>query len=135
MSYKKVDITKNLTYAMQYSADKQKVIAGNIARANMPGEKSKTLAPIDFKDLLRTQKQNNFQLKITSGNHIRGKERVESFKIIKNPEAKETTPSGNNIVLADEMKAASDNNVDYTQYSKIYSKFMSLIKSTITGRV
>lgn len=135
MVIKRVDITKNLTYAMQYVAEKQKVIAGNIAQANIPGAKSKTLKPLDFKDLLANKRYNSFNLSITSEYHIRGKDRPDYFTVINNPEANEMTPSGNNIVLADEMKAASDNNIDYTEYSRMYTKFMAMLKSTITGRV
>lgn len=135
MTIKRVDITKNITYAMQYTAEKQKVIAGNIAQANIPGAKSKTLKPIDFKKLLANTKRNDFNLKITSPTHIKGKERPDYFDVIDNPNANEMTPSGNNIVLADEMKSASDNNVNYTEFTRMFSKFMGMLKSTITGRV
>ena len=135
MSIKKIDITKNITYAMQYAAEKQKVIAGNIAQANIPGAKSKTLEQLDFKDLLANKKRNSFNLARTASKHIQGKDVPDYFKIINNPEATEITPSGNNIVLADEVKEASNNNINSTEYGRMFSKFIGMLKSPVTGRV
>ncbi|MBN8827806.1 MAG: hypothetical protein J0H68_03785 [Sphingobacteriia bacterium] len=131
---KKVDVIKNLESIMDYSTEKQKIIAANIAQANVPHARAKTLKKYDYKKQFKKMKAESFHLNTTSSNHIPGSQRSSRFQAINDPEANEFTPTGNNIVLADQVKNASDNSINYQTYTKLLAKNYALLKTAISGR-
>jgi flagellar basal-body rod protein FlgB len=52
MDFSKISLFKALSRKMAWLADRQEVLAQNIAEANTPGYKAKDIKPADFRDVL-----------------------------------------------------------------------------------
>lgn len=135
VNVKKADIVKNLEIAMRHSAEVQKTISRNISLANNPQAKAKKVEELDFKKMVNKAKQNSINLSKTNENHIAGATRSIEFAVKDDRDADEITPVGNNIVLEQQLKNASDNNLNYTEYTKIYTKYNSMLKMILAGKV
>lgn len=137
--------TKNLglfdaVYAnMNYLGQKQKVIAQNIANADTPGYKAHELKGTpDFKSILGdsgkgTMQLNGPSLATTSKAHLRidgntsGK--METYKDRAQKVAYEVAPSGNSVVIEEQMIKASDVVGEYRMMSNIHEKYLNMVRA------
>lgn len=122
-----------LKATLSYSSERQKVLGQNIANANTPGYKAKDLAPIKFSDYLNNT-NNDIKITVTSPMHINKNEANSSFNTIKQQDTYETTPTGNNVVIEDQMLKISENNSIFHLASNLYRKFSSLIKLAVSNK-
>jgi flagellar basal body rod protein FlgB len=108
--------------AMSYHNQRSGVIASNITRANMEGEKAFDLSP------LSNNFKKNLQLTTTTEKHLRGKnETPGGFKAEKTKNPYETTINGNNIDLVEQTKLLSDAAMDNKIAVEIYAKNAKLL--------
>ncbi|AZL15303.1 hypothetical protein [Rickettsiales endosymbiont of Stachyamoeba lipophora] len=129
---KRVDMMEALNAKIDHAANLQNVINTNISQANIPKAKAKTLERFNLRKLERISRQkNSFNMNVTHSNHL-GMRNKSTYKVIKDRDANEVTPVGNNIVLADQLKNASDNNIDYSEYTRLMRSAYNMLK-TATG--
>jgi len=123
---KQDDLMRQLKKSMQYQTLRQKVIAENIARVNVPGAKARDLSPIYH------NRFNKINLVTTSPKHIKGGGDGK-FKIVYD-QTKEMDPTKNNIIIEDQVNKAGENNADFAMSSSIYKKFAGLIRLAGSSR-
>jgi flagellar basal-body rod protein FlgB len=114
---------------MKYMAQRQKVIAQNIANIDTPGFKASDTKKLDFSDLVNAQ-SNRLAMTATSPQHMQGTLGNDgSFETIKDRDTFETSPTKNNVVLEDQMGKISDTGAQYQLSSSMMRKFTQLYRT------
>lgn len=134
MDISKLKVFNLLQTNMTYLGAKQDVMAENVSNANTPGYGVKQLKPLDFKQVLnQTSGASQVKMAATSLNHIAGSSASEaneySGDVDKNPF--EITPTGNKVVMEQEMMKLTKNAGEYQQTTSIYRKMLQMLKTTI----
>lgn len=127
-------IIVGVTLALRSLADRQKVIAGNIANSETPGYKAKDVAPPDFGALLNVTGSRRVvkpTVSITSGMAALGATPPTAANIVPDADIGEVKPDGNNVTLEDQLMRMGQVQADFTALTSIYRKQMGLMKSAL----
>ncbi len=120
---------------MAWHQTRQTVIAENIANANTPSYQAKELSQPDFKAILERQRTNKLPagaLSRTSQMHIGGQNKTDATTGAPDVDKDwETTPSGNSVVLEEQMMKLAENQLDYQTITALYSKSIKLMKMAV----
>lgn len=122
---------------MKHLAERQRVIAQNIANSETPGYKSRDVNAPDFSDLLAQQGQSGVpniarpRVQITSGMAALGATPIEAGNVIMDTDISETKPDGNNVTLEDQLLRMSKVQADFTAMTNLYRKQQSLMKTAL----
>ena len=140
MSVTDLPILGMLRTRMQWHQTRQKLLAENVANADLPGFKPRDLASPDLgrSGPVLSQPQGattSSSLAVTNVSHIAlgggadgpgaDPRRVKGFEI---------RPSGNGVNLEEEMMKAGDNQADYQMAASLYQKSLDTIKIAIGKR-
>lgn len=121
---------------MHWLAARQQVLAQNVANADTPGYTARDLKELDFGAMV---KRTGPMLKpaATQAAHIGSPVagaggglhpgQAKGGEIVKKPDF-ETSPSGNSVVLEDQMIKVAETQMDYQTVTGLYSKSLGLIK-------
>jgi flagellar basal-body rod protein FlgB len=116
---------------LSYHSERQAVLAQNIANADTPGYQARDIAAPDFKSMAfpATQK---ITMRQTDSQHFGASvSGVSIFKAEKRPKTYERTPTGNNVVIEEEMAKVGMNQSEYQKTLSLYRKSMELFKIAI----
>ena len=132
--------TQNLTLVnaalqkMHWNEERQKVLAKNIANADTPGYKPEDIKPLDFKQLLKTSSSTgSISAATTNSKHISsGGDSTSSGKVLagKQKSPYETSPSGNSVILEEQLLMMNQNYTDHRLSATIYQKTMDMLKKS-----
>lgn len=119
---------------MQWHQSNQAVIAENIAHANTPDYKARQLSEPDFEAILLRERQNGYgpsTLKRTNAAHLQVS--LEQVDVGQAEEVAdwEVTPSGNSVVLEEQMMKLAENQLNYQTVTSLYSKSLKLMKIAV----
>lgn len=115
---------------MHWLADRQRVIAENVANADTPNYVARDLAEPDFGEMMRQRSSTQvLSAANTDPFHINanGSGGSSSGALVRRPDF-ETTPTGNSVVLEEQMIKAAANQMDYQTVTGLYSKSLSMLK-------
>ncbi len=129
-----------LSEKMEYLTQRQGVIAQNIAQANTPNYKPKDI--ISFDEVLQKTHMSNgsssvsanggFQLATTNPKHVMGNIGGSGlYKTSKQSDVYEVKPSGNAVVLEQQMSQMSDTTAQYQMMTSLYKKTLGLIRTAL----
>lgn len=136
MDISKLKVFNLMQTNMKYLGVKQDVMAQNVSNANTPGYNVKMLKPLDFKAVLgnsngvkpvqvaTSSSANHIAI---SGNSSSGS--VYASETDRNPF--EITPTGNKVVIEQEMMKLAKNSTEYQQTTNVYRKMLQMLKSTL----
>ncbi len=128
-----------LRQEMNYSSDRQRVIANNVANANTPGFVAQDLDRAEFERsvsevMSQRRSANGMRLRTTRDGHIQGPPAVEtstrSWSTQDTPDS-ETTINGNSVVLEEQMVKANETRMRYESALSLYQKSLGLIRTAI----
>jgi flagellar basal-body rod protein FlgB len=116
---------------MGYLGQRQKVLAQNVANADTPGYRPSDLKPMNFQAELRAT---NHQLAPvqTQSNHLPPVTPVGGFKTELSRKTYETSPSGNGVVLEEQMMKISETQGDYGLTTSLYRKYLDMMKMALS---
>ena len=132
---------------MHWHEGRQKVLAQNIANADTPLYTPQDITPLDFKGLLESSTSklslsgttggNAGHLTTTDAKHLgsgrtSGSYRQVSEKNQKNPY--ETSPSGNGVILEEQLLKMNKNYADHRLTTTIYQKNVDMLKAAIRSQ-
>jgi len=121
---------------MKHLAERQRVIAQNIANSETPGYKSREAEAPDFGDLLAQQGAAGAphvarpRVEITSGMAALGARPIAAGSVL-DKDISETKPDGNNVTLEDQLLRMSQVQADFTAMTNLYRKQQSLLKTAL----
>jgi flagellar basal-body rod protein FlgB len=122
-----------LTKKMSYLTQRQTVIADNVANANTPGFKPKDL--VSFSEALNQAggTGGGLKMEVTSGMHLGGTHGVSGpYKTETEKDPYEVKPSGNAVVLEQQMSELAKNYTDYSLVTGLYHATASLLKTALS---
>lgn len=137
MNLENLPLVAALQRKMKWLDARQKVIAENIANANTPGYVPSDLKPLDFSDLLKRASGGagaapnvgpggKLDMVSTSPMDLGGASGPEPAKAEKRHGAFETSPSGNAVVLQDQMVKLAQTQIDYSETVNLYKQQLAL---------
>lgn len=126
MDYNSLTLFHGLAERLKFIAERQNVLAQNIANANTPGYIARDLKPVDFANVL-AHHEATLSLAVTQPGHIRPTLHG-SFEEVKKKKSFETTINGNNVVMEEQMQKLAQNDGDFQETSALYKKMTGLVK-------
>lgn len=125
------DLIGMLKTRMGYDAERQKVLAQNIANIDTPGYRARDLKPLDFGNELAAQSA-HVPLTVTNSMHINGsKPSAGAFRTEVSRHTFERNPTGNTVVLEEQMMKISQNATDYQMATGLYKKVHNLFRQAL----
>ena len=115
---------------MQWHQNRQSVLASNVANADTPGYQSHDLKALDFERHL-ADNQRPIGMRRTHEKHFKGSGAEAGGFEARAGQDFEVTPSGNGVVLEDQMMKVAENQFDYQLATTVYQRSLGLLKIAI----
>ena len=134
-----VPILALLRENMGFNAERQQVIADNVANANTPGFTPQDLDENAFMSALSREMGQaraggrNLELRTTQANHIQGSAgngAARTYSTSDSPDS-ETTVNGNSVVVEEQMVRAQETRMRYESALSLYQKSIGLLRTAI----
>ncbi|GJE60597.1 flagellar basal body rod protein FlgB [Methylobacterium trifolii] len=119
---------------MQWHQTRQKLIAENVANADMPGFRPRDLAPLSFDRASGQPSATGPGLTLTSAGHIAPTGEAGAGIEARRSKGFEVRPSGNGVNLEEEMMKSGDNQTDYQLAASLYQKSLDALKIAVGKR-
>ena len=131
MDLGKLSLFKLVSAKMSYLAERQKVLAQNIANADTPHYRPSDLKAMDFQSILRGDQR--VRMAATNHVHLAGLGSDDRFKVEKAAFGKsyETSPNGNSVVLEEQMLKTADVQASYMLAANLYQKNLGMLRTAI----
>lgn len=119
---------------MDWLAQRQKVLAQNVANADTGNYEAKDLAPQDFRKLLQKHSTaTRLSMAETSINHQTGQSGGNQFRYANARDYYEVTPTGNAVTLEEQMLRMSETREQYKLTTQLYKKYSNMFKLAAKG--
>ncbi len=129
----KLNIFAVLGKRMDWLSQRQKVLADNIANADTPNYQPRDLNPSEFHRILRTQSPELAPSK-TNPAHLQGTAmRGGPARVVRQGNPWETSPSGNAVVIEEQLIKVSKTQSDYNMMVNLYRKHMDMFRTALRG--
>ncbi len=118
---------------MSWLTDRQRVLAENVANADMPGYVAKDLQELDFHKLVSREAETARLARTHAGHMTTSSRATLASKVIESPDW-ETTPDGNSVVLEQEMMKVAQTQMEYQSAIGLYRKSIDMLKMALSSR-
>ncbi|MBI3444983.1 MAG: flagellar basal body rod protein FlgB [Magnetospirillum sp.] len=132
--YDDLGIFKMAKAQMDWIAQRQEVLAGNIANANTPRYLPKDIKPVDFKSVLNDSMETPVTASATNAKHIVPEMGPGPFKAVTQRKTYESTPDGNAVILEEQMAKIGEANSSYNAAAALFQKYQKMIKTAAGTR-
>jgi flagellar basal-body rod protein FlgB len=133
MNLEKIPLFAALTEKMKWLTARQKVLAQNIANSDTPNYRARDLKPLEFREMIDAPKDKSVQINRTNTKHIYVDE-IKTYDIQINRDASDVTPSGNAVLLEEEMMKVADTQIQYELTTSLYRKNLGMLKTALGRR-
>lgn len=134
-----VPVLALLRQSIGFNADRQRVIAENVANANTPGYTPNDLDEAGFRQALRAEMEGRrtstggISMRTSDAGHI-GSSGVSNssrnWQTTASPDS-ETTINGNSVVLEEQMVRANETRLQYETALSLYQKSLGLMRMAV----
>jgi flagellar basal-body rod protein FlgB len=116
---------------MRWLEERQKLLAENVANANTPSYSARDLKQLDFRSELEASlSPSALHMTTTQPGHVGASPSTRGFDA--NPAGGfETSPSGNSVVLEDEMMKVAQTQLDHQTAISLYTRGLGMIKTAL----
>ncbi|MFA5119700.1 flagellar basal body rod protein FlgB [Zavarzinia sp.] len=140
MDLDRIPVIGMLVRRMDFLGARQRVIAQNVANADTPGYQPRDMAPDAFARHVASEMGMAAQgvapvgLAATSAGHLAGTlPAAKPGQATTKANDYETAPSGNAVVLEEEMSRLTETQMDYDTMTSIYRKQIQMLKTAWRG--
>jgi flagellar basal-body rod protein FlgB len=136
MDLKSIGLFAGLTKRMAWLNQRTRVLAQNIANTDTPGYEAKDLKPLSFREMVGSAKP-GLSMNVTQKAHMTangGNAAARAGKEAKNRDPYEAAPTGNSVVLEEQMMKLAETQMDYRLTTNLYRKNVELLKTAIGNR-
>ena len=128
MDIQKIPIFKMMAAKMHWLEQRQRVLAQNVANADTPGYVPQELKELDFRK--PTQNRSfRLQLATTSEAHIpNGIQKTAFGDEQKSKKVYETSPTGNSVILEEQLIKVADTAADHQLMTNLYRKQLGMFR-------
>ena len=132
MDISKLKLFELMQTNLTYLGERHDVLSQNVANASVPGYVPKDVEKPDFEKMLNSAYSSESTLAVTNAKHIGGISATASGgSIVENDKPFEVKPSGNGVVLEDQVMELSKNSMEYQKTTNIYRRMMEMLKTAI----
>lgn len=125
-----VNVTQN---KLGYLAEKQKVIASNIANADTPGYIAKDVEEPDFAGMVRKNMSNRLQMTVTNPKHmVSAPVQGGAYKVYTPKPDTALTIDGNGVNIEEQLNEASKVKSEHEKLLTIYGKYKTMLQTANT---
>ncbi len=136
MDLTSIPLMAALKKRMQWLHSNQSVLSQNVAHADTPGYKAQELEKQDFSSLVDDLSGSEKGMRTAPSTKLRttdARHMAPGGSMADSPDAKEMkggeeSPTGNTVVLEEEMLKVADNQMQYGMVVNLYKKNMGLLK-------
>ncbi|MDZ5648184.1 flagellar basal body rod protein FlgB [Nitrospirillum sp. BR 11828] len=130
MDLNRLGIFKLMSDKMAWDNQRQEVLAQNVSNSDTPNYQARDLVPFDFKNQLR--EAGKLELVATDPAHLASSGTgAGGFRAAKDRTAYETSPTGNAVVLEDQMTKIGQNAIDFQALTNLYRKQIGMLKMAL----
>lgn len=136
MDLDRINIMKAITRRMEYTGERQRVLAENIANADTPNYKPKDLKKASFSDLVKGPNP-RAAIATTQPGHI-GRSSSSagngSWKVERAKGEFEVAPNGNAVNLEQQTMLLAENQGEHNLMTNLYRKQVGLLRKALGPR-
>jgi flagellar basal-body rod protein FlgB len=133
MDLTQLKLFKTMNTRMHWLNQRQKVLAENVANADTPKYAARDLSPIDFQSILRDRIQST-DMSRTHQLHQEGRPTGAGAVVLGEKQHFQATPTGNSVVLEEEMIKVAETTSDYETMTNLYRKAVGLFRIAISTK-
>ena len=131
MNLNTIPLFSMLTERLSWLGQRQQVLANNIANVNTPGFKPSDLAPVNFERLAQDASR-RFPIASSNSLHmVSGARSSGPFRVTKQNTIFGETPSGNTVVVEEQLMKISQNVMEHRITASLYAKHLGMIRTAI----
>ncbi|MCH8173189.1 MAG: flagellar basal body rod protein FlgB [Proteobacteria bacterium] len=131
MNLNKIPLFAMLNERMSWLNQRQQVLANNIANADTPGYKPNDLAPVNFEKLARDASRSIAITGTDSRHLVSAARRAGPFRVTEQDDVYESTPSGNAVVLEEQLMKVSQTVMDHRITAGLYAKHLGMLRMAL----
>ncbi len=120
---------------MEWLGQRQKVLAQNIANADTPDYVPHDLKPQDFRRMVERNFLPTMKPEATQAGHIQTSSLNADDRGVEQKQRYETAPSGNAVILEEQLVNVAQTQADYNAITNLYKKQVSMLKMALRGRM
>jgi len=120
---------------MDWLGQRQKVLAQNIANADTPDYVPHDLKPQEFRRMVERQAGGMMKPAATHAGHIQTSSLKSDTRGVEQKERYETAPSGNAVVVEEQLIKVTQTQNDYSAITNLYKKQVAMVKMALRGRM
>lgn len=145
MDLDRIPLIGMLVRRMEFLGARQRVIAQNVANADTPGYQPRDVTENSFASMVAREAGTGAgstngpaaasTLAATNAGHLAGTlgDKGAAARRPNRADDYETTPSGNAVVLEEEMARLAENQMNYDTITSIYRKQVQMLKTALRG--
>jgi flagellar basal-body rod protein FlgB len=133
MNLEKIPLFAALSERMKWLTARQKVLSQNVANADTPNYRAKDLKPLEFREMIEKPEEQNVRINRTNKVHIFVDE-ISKYQTQINRDVSEVTPTGNAVVLEEEMMKVAETQIQYELTTSLYKKHLGMLKTALGRR-
>jgi flagellar basal-body rod protein FlgB len=130
MDLDKIPLFKALSQRMAWLSERQQVLAQNVANADTPNYRARDLKAPTFAELVG-HASSQLRLAATQPAHLTGTTTASSFHQ-EVDKAAQLSPSGNGVVLEDQMLKVSGTANDFSVTTSLYKQHVAMLKTVLS---
>ncbi|WP_041793940.1 flagellar basal body rod protein FlgB [Micavibrio aeruginosavorus] len=132
MTTQNIGLFKAIGAKMNYLDQRQNVLAQNVANADTPGYRPHDLEKVDFGTVLKNVTKENVVRPVTTDpRHMPAPNEVETARSPEMKKVYDVAPTGDAVVLEEQMVNANKNQIDYNLMTSMYQKNVSMIRTAL----
>lgn len=120
---------------MEWLGQRQKVLAQNIANADTPDYVPHDLKPQEFRRMVERNAGGMLKPVATQAGHIQTSSLKADTRGVEQKERYETAPSGNAVVVEEQLIKVAQTQSDYSAITNLYKKQVAMVKMALRGRM
>ena len=125
-------VFRMLSRRMAWLGQREAVLARNVANADTPNYRPFDLKPLDFRSLAE-RAGGPVRVATTDPRHLVGTRNPPEFAEERQRETFETTPTGNAVVLEEQLMKVGETAMNHRLMTNLYRKHLGMIR-TVLGR-
>ena len=133
MTIQDIGLFQALSAKMGYLNQRQSIIAQNVANSDTLGYRPKDLVEVDFSSMLKAQMGGTKTVAVatTSESHLPNANTQINVDAKKQKDTYEVAPSGNAVIMEEQLMHAGQNNMDYNLMLNIYQKQVGMMRMAL----
>lgn len=133
MTIQDIGLFQALSAKMGYLNQRQSIIAQNVANSDTPGYRPKDLVEVDFSTMLNAQMGGTKTVSVatTDDGHLPNANMQMNADAKKQKDTYEVAPSGNAVVMEEQLMKAGQNNMDYNLMINVYQKQVGMMRMAL----